>query len=308
MRIKTILSLTVLIGFLFVSNNSFAFGKTLLKQKSFQVTSQKLVEVKAAGADVFVSTWDSSLVEVKIFGKKKALKKFKFFFKKDENKISILIKKKKKGFHFFDFFNSFSYDLTVKVKAPKEFNAQVLTSGGDVKVKNLIGSARLLTSGGDVICLNGKGDLQIKTSGGDVRTTNHAGNTDVKTSGGDIEVVGASGGNISCKTSGGDIYVVGKSCKLTAATTGGDVKAIITGQNKGVSLATSGGDIYIKLAPQIKADFNFKTTGGDISVSFPDVNLIEKTSFTYSAKINGGGKPIKAVTTGGDVVVRTISK
>ncbi len=307
MRIKSIFIFSLFLSFLLLTQESIASGRILLKEKTFRITTQKSIKVKASGADVYVTKWDSLAIQIRIFGKRNAKGKIKYSFKQNDEEILTAIISRKKKFNFFNIFRSFDYGLIVKIKAPENFNVNVLTSGGDINIRDIAGKARLFTSGGDVFCLNSTGSLSIKTSGGDVKTENHSGNVNIKTSGGDIEVIGNSNGAVSCKTSGGDIYMKLNNCKVQAATSGGDIKLLLSGKNLSAGLTTTGGDILIKLSPGFKADFNFKTTGGDISVNYPNVSLTQKSSSSFSGKANGGGKEIKAFTTGGDIILRTFT-
>jgi len=300
-----ILILTLIFSFVFNTNSSANKGK-LLKKKTIEITTQELLKVKASGADVFVSSWDSSKAEVKIFGKEKDANKFKFAIKKTDKAIFVLIKKGKKYRGLLDFFHFSIYNLKIKIKLPQKFKINILTSGGDIKIKNILGRATLLTSGGDVTCKKSSGQLEIKTSGGDIHVSGHTGNIEAKTSGGDI-FANNSNGDVSLKTSGGDIKIIANNCKINASTSGGDIICYLKGSSFPVNLITSGGDISIKLSRQFKTSLKLKTTGGEISVKLPATELIEKTASLFKAKINGGGEQIEAETTGGDILVKTFS-
>lgn len=157
-------------------------------------------------------------------------------------------------------------NLHFEIKVPENFNIDANTSGGDIRVGGI------------------KGDISLKTSGGDIQGDRIA-------------------GNFSAKTSGGDIKIFSGDAKISAATSGGDIDLEYTGENKGIELKTSGGDIDIIIPANFNARAELRTSGGDVecNLKLNDVKKMSKTK--VEADINKGGKPLIAITSGGDVKV-----
>lgn len=157
--------------------------------------------------------------------------------------------------------------LKFEIKVPANFNIYANTSGGDIKVAGV------------------KGDINLKTSGGDIWGDRFE-------------------GNFSAKTSGGDINLFCNNAKIEASTSGGDIELEYTGTNQGIDLKTSGGDIDIKLPADFNAKAELKTSGGDVDCNLT-MNEVKKLSETkIDANINKGGKPLIAVSSGGDITVK----
>ncbi len=293
----TVLALTAIIAVL-VSANLFASNKKVLHEKTFSVNAGELLEVSAQGGDIGVKAWDKAEVYIKVLGTEKASKKIKFTFKRTDGGVSV--KAEKKGSGWFNWGSGISYRILIR--APKNFNVKLKTSGGDVKIFKLAGAHSVKTSGGDIILNGVEGKADLKTSGGDISVEEGSANISAKTSGGDIDVK-VNSGDISAKTSGGDIHIKTSEGEISASTSGGDIKIIYSGENKGIKAGTSGGDISLSLSPGIKADLELKTSGGEVEVDFPNsVAEIIKSS-KYIGKLNGGGPLIKCATTGGDVTL-----
>jgi len=157
-------------------------------------------------------------------------------------------------------------NLKFEIKVPYNFNVYANTAGGDIKIGGV------------------KGDINLKTSGGDIWADRFEGNFIAKTSGGNI--------NLFCNNA-----------KIEANTSGGDIELEYSGINQGIELKTSGGDIDIKVPADFNAKAELKTSGGDVDCNLT-LNDIKKLSETkIDANINKGGKPLIAVTSGGDVTV-----
>ncbi len=273
----------------------------LLKEKSFKVEAGGKVTVAANGADILLKTWDKNEVNVKIFGDKSKLKHLKIKFRQDGNKVYIELKRRKGSF--LNIFGSSSGECKVLLKVPVYFKASLNTTGGDILVKGLKGKVSTKTSGGDIVSKNCEGDLNAKTSGGDVSVKKHKGKLYIATSGGDISV-GNDDGGVSAFTSGGDVMLTVRNGKVDAKTSGGDISLNYKGTNYGISLATTGGDILLKLPKEIKADVELRALGGDLEMDFPSSQLKKITRNSFLGTFNGGGKSLKAFTSGGDVEVR----
>ena len=235
-----------------------------------------------------------------------------------------------------DWFGGWNLDGRIEVQVPRDYNIDIRTSGGDIKVGQLKGDARGRTSGGDIQVVDIQGPVEMHTSGGDVRVEQVEGATRLGTSGGDIEIARLNG-DLDAKTSGGYIHlddVVGKVMartssgnvvargvrgdsdlktsggdiratidgKIAAHTSGGDVTAELVGANRGISVSSSGGDLTVRVPKDTKGELNAATSGGSVRTELP-VTTTEMGERKLTGTINGGGNPIHARTSGGSIKV-----
>lgn len=163
-------------------------------------------------------------------------------------------------------------DLDLRGTLTGEISGQ--TSGGDIKLENVVGTVSMKTSGGDISAKKIQGNGTLKTSGGDIKIEAGSGDVEAITSGGDIRVDNV-GKNLVAKTAGGDITVGDVGGEATVSTAGGD---IMVGKVSGkASMSTAGGDIKLKGATGVVAA---KTAGGDVR--------LENVSGSVEAKTAGG--------------------
>lgn len=294
--VKKIVTVFFLIGV--TSSFSFADELRLIREKSFQMKDWQNVFVNASGADVKVESWDKQEVYVKIFANRRAEEKMKFNVYQENEVVKVIAKKKG------SFFNWFGSGLSVRIEimTPKNYNAHVETSGGDIGVSNLTGGFKLDTSGGDIVLNNTNGKLKAETSGGEISLNKHTGIMDLSTSGGDIICKEVSG-DLSAETSGGDIKIDLSDGRIFAETSGGDIMINYSGLNKGITAETSGGDIQIKLPADFKAKVHLETNGGGITNNFSNSRADRVRRGEVDAEFNGGGEILKLETSGGDIRV-----
>lgn len=192
------------------------------------------------------------------------------------------------------------------VTVPKNFNLNLNTSGGDIKVASLSGNVRARTSGGDLEFARIDGDIDAGTSGGDITLEEGTARAKLGTSGGDITVDRA-GGPTEVSTSGGDIRINSVAQLISASTSGGDVHAVITEPLKrDTLLSTSGGDVEVEMVKGAGFQLDASTSGGDVNAAGLTIT-IEKGGTGKSklvGAVNGGGHLLKLRSSGGDVTVR----
>lgn len=234
----------------------------LIKEKSFNISPGKDLQVELSSGDVKVTYWNNSEVNVKIFGNENAMEKMIFSMEGSNEFVKVTGKKKSSVSSWFS-----SVSVEVEIKVPAQFNLDISTAGGDIKCGGITGNASLNTSGGDIWADKFSGVLDASTSGGDVFLFCKDAKINGETSGGNIklEYEGENRG-IELSTSGGDIDI----------NLANDFKASI-------DLSTSGGDVSCTLnmsnvkktsSSRLAADLNggggklfAQTSGGDISVS-----------------------------------------
>lgn len=265
----------------------------LLLEKSFQVTAGGKLGVEVVAADVEVTTWSQNEVSVKIYGDEDALDKVDIAVEQSGNTVSVSIEKK-------SFLKSLSnLDLRVEVKTPASYSAEVKTSGGFIKLKDMNGSLALKTSGGNIGVANSSGSLDARTSGGDVKLGKFKGSAKLHTSGGNVQVKDVEG-SVEAGTSGGDVEIDSQSGSIVAKTSGGSIRLKYTGENQGIECSTSGGDIDVYVPESFKADVMLKTSGGSVSCELPASNVKTGNS-SFTGSVNGGGVPLICKTSGGSI-------
>ncbi len=173
--------------------------------------------------------------------------------------------------------------LRVDVDLPREFDVDVKTSGGDLRVVRLSGNIDVHTSGGDIRFRDVDGPIRGRTSGGDIRLDGTSGTADIETSGGDIEL-GSIGGEVTARTSGGDISVRRANAAVQVKTSGGNI--VIREAAEGVQATTSGGSVRAHLST-LSRDSSLTTSGGSITLRVP-----EDAAFSVDARTGGGNVAI----------------
>lgn len=299
-----ILAIT-LFSFLFVcpsqsSTNSGYFDDNLkvIHDKTFQISPGKNLKLDASSGDVVISSWNKNEVNVKILGNDRAKEKVEFSFKDSKDIIRV---EAKYGWSLSNIFKGIQ--LRFEIQVPKEFNVDVVSAGGYVKLQNVNGKIAVKTSGGELILNDLIGNVNASTSGGRITFKDSRGDLDFSTSGGDIKGTNFSG-KLEVSTSGGDISLVGSDAKIKGSTSGGDISLDYSGSNQGVELSTSGGNIVAKLPKDFNASANLSTIGGDIKSDFSGNNAKKISSTKFEADINSGGNSLILKTSGGDIVVK----
>jgi len=147
-------------------------------------------------------------------------------------------------------------------------------------------------------------DVDIDTSGGSIRVSDLTGDLNARTSGGSIRV-GSVKGEVELNTSGGSIQTEEIYGPLNAHTSGGSIKATFAEQlTEDATLDTSGGSITAYLIPEVKIDLDASTSGGRVKTDFNVDGRIKKQSIR--GEINGGGPELQLRTSGGSVKVRSL--
>ncbi|MGB5847507.1 MAG: DUF4097 family beta strand repeat-containing protein [Ignavibacteriaceae bacterium] len=240
---------------------TFADDLKVLHEKTFPINPGKQLKVKTPTGDVEVTYWDESKVYIKILGDDDAEERMSFEFNNDDNLVEIIADKDGSLFSWFSGIN-----LKYEIKVPANFNVDVSTSGGDIKLGGVNGTAKLHTSGGDVWAERVEGNLDVSTSGGDIK--------------------------LIC---GGT--------EIVAHTSGGDINLNYFGPNLGIDLSTSGGDIRVELPADFDASMELSTSGGDVSCNLTMNNATKLSGHKIVADLNNGGMEFNAHTSGGDIDV-----
>jgi len=230
-----------------------------------------------------------------------------------------------------------SISISFKIYVPEHVTTNLKTSGGGISLDNLTGNQTFKTSGGGLeinkvngvvygrtsgggIDVSNSGeDLDLQTSGGGITAKNCNGKIRLITSGGGLELHdlkgtitahtsggGIDGGNIEGElitgTSGGGIDLKHMNCSLEASTSGGSLYAEMTGVGKYLKLHASAGDIDLVLPAKQGMDLNLSAQR--INDRIADGFKGEWEKRHVSGSINGGGVPVDANASSGDINVK----
>ncbi len=268
-------------------------------EKQFSVTEGGSLFVNADAGDVTIDTWDKNEVSVvvEVEGSDSRAEKYKVEFKQEGNTVTVTGKVHDKSFFKWHVGSLRAY---YTIHTPKKFNTTVETSGGDVRAKNLTGRCDYSTSGGNIRVEVIDGDTKLGTSGGNIHARDVHGDLEAETSGGNVVCENISG-NVNGYTSGGDVELMGVGGRVKGGTSGGNIIVRVAGENKGIDVETSGGDIDIFVKEGIGADIDAETSGGSVDCELPVTVRGKVRDSELHGKINGGGNPIRASTTGGNI-------
>ena len=111
-------------------------------------------------------------------------------------------------------------------------------------------------------------------------------------------------GDVDANTSGGDVHLLKIDGSIKAHTSGGNVRVGLKGANRGIRASTSGGDVELILPQGTTGDVSASTTGGQVTAEIPVTATVMKDSKLEGTR-NGGGQPIEARTSGGDIKLRS---
>lgn len=202
-------------------------------------------------------------------------------------------------------FNWGNNDLEVRytIKVPGEYNLRMETSGGNITVNSVKGKLNGGTSGGDISLAEIAGSVDLETSGGNIRAEKVEGMLRMETSGGDIKISDVKG-DVNVHTSGGNVILTTIEGKVRAETSGGNITVRVKESNQGVFAETSGGNIDIMMPKNVSATIDASTSGGDVTCDFPITMSGKMSDSRIRGTVNGGGNPIHARTSGGDIRIR----
>jgi DUF4097 and DUF4098 domain-containing protein YvlB len=212
------------------------------------------------------------------------------------------------------------------VSIPTEFNVDLKTSGGGIRVDDLRGEVRVKTSGGGLrfgkiegpifgttsgggVSLAGcNGKVEVRTSGGGITIGSGSGDLLAETSGGGIEIEDFSG-DAFVRTSGGGIKINRIDGSIDASTSGGPIVAAISGQpKKDCRLHTSGGGITVELDESLSLNINAEASGGGVSTDLPLTVQGELRNGLLRGTLNGGGQALILQSSGGSIHLRKLGR
>jgi len=145
-----------------------------------------------------------------------------------------------------------------------------------------------------------------------------ASNLDLNTDNGRITISSVQG-DMNFRTNNGRITLEDVAGNIKGRTNNGRVTVSLSGfqyQGSGLDVETGNGRITLTMPENYAANVEVGTTNGRFSSDFRELQLAEETSREkrrsgpnkVSASVNGGGAPIRLITTNGRVTINTASK
>jgi DUF4097 and DUF4098 domain-containing protein YvlB len=327
MKNRKILKLYVMMAMLtaVLSLNGWAKEGQPTLTKTFDLNQPGKLNASSSGGGVTVQTHNQPEVIIQAFVRKnghvlspsdnsldEVLDDFDIDFSKSGSTITAVVKRKGR-MNFWR--NNVGISLTIIV--PEEMSCDVSSSGGGLKISGVKGTHDFSSSGGGVRLENTSGSTKASSSGGGVKATNHDGDIRLSSSGGGVTVEGArgnvyarsSGGGVTLEdihgpadasSSGGGVRVSGEASSVTAKSSGGSVRVNIRNLSDELYLQSSGGGVSAVIHGGEKLGLDLDLRSGRVNI---DLHNFTGTSEKdrVKGKMNGGGIPVYAHASGGNV-------
>ncbi|WP_183559301.1 DUF4097 family beta strand repeat-containing protein [Mucilaginibacter sp. SP1R1] len=175
---------------------------------------------------------------------------------------------KNKGSGVFNWNNSLN--ISFKVFVTKQVGTNLNTSGGSIRLDNLVGKQDFETSGGSLNIDQVTGAIHGRTSGGSIHVSNSGQDIDLQTSGGSINAANCQG-QMKLETSGGSLHLEALKGTINATTSGGSIQASnISGE---LVTGTSGGSINLS---QLSCALDASTSAGSFHAQFNSIGKYVK--------------------------------
>lgn len=253
--------------------------------KTFSASAGENLDMNIDPGNINIQTWSKNEVSIEVVSKKKY---------EIENIVSEKVGNTIK-FHL-ELEDGWNNSVTVKVKAPSNFNFDLKTTGGNINIENAI-SGKLIaeTEGGNINFKDVKGEVSVNTSGGNISGENVEGDVNLHTNGGNISLGNVKSGKSNIDTYGGNISVGNITSDLTAKTHGGNISIGDVGGN--AEVFTYGGHISME---KVSGSAKMETYGGHLSLEGASGKVVAKTMGGHINLKNISGS-IDASTEGGHV-------
>lgn len=299
----------IVISSVFFNQTAFAAVEDV-RTKSFNVAEGGLLSMDVNKSSIEIDTHNENTVKVMVVlsvntnNDKKAKSVFKTFESDmTQNENNVTIESEFRGSSgVFSWLKGKKMKVNYYVAVPANYNLDLKTTTGKIKVSDVNGKIKTRTSKGDMEFIRVKHSTTVHTAGGDVALKGCFGNARVNTSDGDIHISRVEG-DIGINSSVGDIDITEIMGPVDAITSGGSIKALVSRQPKNnCKFTTNSGSMTIKMANDIDININAKTSEGKIKTAF-EVNG-EQTKRKLKGKINNGGPELYLRTTDGKITIK----
>ena len=187
-----------------------------------------------------------------------------------------------------------SFAVVVQVRMPRDFDADIETSDGDIMVESMNGQLSAHTSDGDIRVDRIEGPrVLLDTSDGDIFMGDvRAPDIQIESSDGNIEIEYVIGRDVDIRTSDGDIAIEAMSGGLNVLSNDGDIHVRID-ELETTTLRTRDGNITVIAATTLSANVDFH--GEDVVLRQVDLAFDgDLTERRVRGKLNGGGPRLQA--------------
>lgn len=280
-----------------------------LLTKEFPAEGIQVLSVQTTGISTNVNAWEENGVLVEVFAfkdnkpldpedsqLKKKLEAVRFDFREEGNRLILHVDTEKKSGLLSGKDNII---LLIKVQGPKILDTSFLTEGGSITLSGLQGSQEIQSKGGSIRAIDCQGKLMAESSGGSIYVNKFQGEIGLNSVGGSVRIEQFSG-VLQANSSGGSMSLVDISGKTLAKADGAAIRANFIEPLEEISLSTKGGGIDMVLPKQLGMSINF--SGSNVVSQHLNFEGESKRSLVKGT-INGGGIPITASASGGNVKV-----
>jgi DUF4097 and DUF4098 domain-containing protein YvlB/predicted Ser/Thr protein kinase len=272
-------------------------GDEAMFSKSFSVGLGGNLKMNVDRGSVHITGSDQNTVEVQADRKvtrasdaeaAEILKEEHLVLKRTGNEISITTSEPSslRNHSFLGWMSGPNLTVHYEITVPRKFDVQVKTSGGDIQIASLQGSADVKTEGGGLDFDDIEGRVKGQTEGGGIRAVSCRNELLIQTQGGGITIEQFTGSRVQATTEGGSI-----SAGFDAAPTAD------------CELRTEGGSVTARLPNGAAVTLDAHTDGGSVRTDLPVQVEGQFHNSTLKGTINGGGPLLKLATEGGNIEV-----
>lgn len=279
-------------------------SKVMIDER-FDVENGETLVVDVSHADLEIETGNVSEAHVRVTldsndmdAATERFDEMNFRVEKSGSEVSVLADSPRGNWNFRG-----KFDLNVYVTIPEQFNAELVTSHGDVELGDLSGFVNLQTSHGDVSAGTIEGsEIALKSTHGDIEAERLiSSDIAVNTSHADIEIEEVLSERFAAKTSHSDVTIERLSGASDITTSHGDIE-IALADDFGAELKTTHGDVLVYAPADMKADLDLEGAQVRVSSGFDVSGSVKKDRVKGS--VNAGGSRIHARTTHGSIELK----
>jgi hypothetical protein len=277
--------------------------------REFPGENLQVLDIQSSGINVNVNSWEEERVLVQVLALrdnkpldgedaqlKKKLEAYHFDFREEGNRLILGVESDKKtGL----LSSKDNIVLLIKVQCPKTLGSFLKTEGGSITLAGLQGTQELQCNGGSIRAIDCKGKFIAESSGGSIFVDKFQGEMELNSAGGPLRINHFTG-SLKANSTGGSMNLLDISGKIIAQVDGGGIKANFLEPLEEISLRSKGGGIDMVLPKQLGMSVNFSAS---IVVSQHLYFEGESKRSQVKGTINGGGIPITASASGGNVKI-----
>jgi Putative adhesin len=171
-------------------------------------------------------------------------------------------------------FISVNCEVNYTLTAPKGVRIEGTTSGGSIKLSELVGQVNVSSSAGGITAEKMAGSLRLKSSAGSVRVDTASGPLDLASSAGGVTVTNSTSETVKADSSAGSINLtfVSEPMTVDADSSAGGVHIVVPQGSSAyaVDASTSAGNatVKVKTDPSSKRTMKVRSSAGNVSVRY----------------------------------------